>query len=139
MFAIDRARLYDSDAKSERSQYGFRKTQVWIGTPGSNIDNAIFAPQPANEISKRMMDLLNWWRAEYMKLYHADADIKVQAIANFHADFFHIHPFLDVNWRFSRKISTINCRMLRGKAVRFPRIEAHDKYCFLLQETDKGS
>src|SRR5882724_9116680 len=72
----------------------FRKTQNWIGAPGSPIEKAQFVP-PEPLLITGYLD--NW-----EKYYHAERpDVLVQ-LAVVHAQFEIIHPFLDGNGRLGR-------------------------------------
>ena len=69
---------------------------VWIGPPGSKIENADFVPCPVEYLPNAM----DAWE----KFIHAnEPDILVQ-LAIVHAEFESIHPFLDGNGRIGRLI-----------------------------------
>ncbi len=77
----------------------FRKTQNWIGRPGSTLRNATYVPPPPN----RLMECLGPWEkflndASLPPLVHA---------AMMHSQFEAIHPFLDGNGRVGRLLITI--------------------------------
>lgn len=72
----------------------FRRIQNYIGSPGSDIENARFVP-PTVPV---MMDALSNWE-KYLHL--EDKDVLVQ-MAIVHAQFEIIHPFLDGNGRMGR-------------------------------------
>lgn len=72
----------------------FRRIQNYIGSPGSNIENARFVP-PAVPV---MLEALYNWE-KYIHL--DDKDVLVQ-LAIIHAQFEIIHPFLDGNGRMGR-------------------------------------
>ena len=78
----------------------FRRSQNWIGRPGSTIKTATFVPPPAHEID----GLLAAWE-NYL---HADSDepdlIKAALI---HYQFEAVHPFLDGNGRIGRLLITL--------------------------------
>jgi Fic family protein len=72
----------------------FRKTQNWIGAPGSPIEKAQFVPpEPL---------LLNGYLDNWEKYYHADRPDALVQLAVVHAQFEIIHPFLDGNGRLGR-------------------------------------
>jgi Fic family protein len=72
----------------------FRKTQNWIGAPGSPIEKAQFVPpEPL---------LLNGYLDNWEKYYHADRPDALVQLAVLHAQFEIIHPFLDGNGRLGR-------------------------------------
>jgi Fic family protein len=77
----------------------FRKTQNWIGAPGSSIADASFVPPPPHEMLKAMGDL--------EKYLHKDNGIPILVrCALIHAQFETIHPFLDGNGRIGRLLIT---------------------------------
>lgn len=77
----------------------FRKTQNWIGPPGTTLTNAVFVPPPVPEMMGALNDLERFLRSsEPMPVL-----IKC-ALA--HAQFETIHPFLDGNGRLGRLLIT---------------------------------
>ncbi len=73
----------------------FRRSQNWIGPPGSTLESATFIPPPENEMHASL-DALE-------KYVHASSDIPPLArIALIHYQFEAIHPFLDGNGRIGR-------------------------------------
>jgi Fic family protein len=73
----------------------FRRTQNWIGPPGSVIDNAKYVPPPP----ERMWECLD----AFEKYLHAPGDLPaLLAIASVHYQFEAIHPFIDGNGRIGR-------------------------------------
>ncbi|MBX7157087.1 MAG: Fic family protein [Verrucomicrobiae bacterium] len=86
--------LLDSVRGYNKNRGNFRKTQNWIGRPGSTLENAHFVPPEAHLLPEY---LDNW-----EKYYHADErDVLVQ-LATLHAQFELLHPFLDGNGRLGR-------------------------------------
>lgn len=73
----------------------FRRSQNWIGPPGSTIQSARFVPPPVDEMHVALDDL--------EKYIHTLSDVPplVQA-ALIHYQFEAIHPFLDGNGRIGR-------------------------------------
>jgi Fic family protein len=73
----------------------FRRSQNWIGPPGSTLESARFVPPPVEEMHSALDDL--------EKYLHASSDLPplVQA-ALIHYQFEAIHPFLDGNGRIGR-------------------------------------
>ncbi len=73
----------------------FRKTQNWIGPPGSSISDATFIPPPPHQL----MDALG----NLEKFIHEEENLPVLVKnALIHAQFETIHPFLDGNGRVGR-------------------------------------
>jgi len=85
---------------SERSPGEFRRSQNWIGSPGSKgLANARFVPPPPHEMIEALDNLEKFFYDEKpMPLL-----IKVGLI---HAQFETIHPFLDGNGRIGRLLIT---------------------------------
>ena len=79
---------------AERSPGVFRKSQNWIGPPGSTLASARFVPPPPAVMMEALANLEEFLHGEELPpLVHA-------AIA--HAQFETIHPFLDGNGRVGR-------------------------------------
>ncbi|MDD5466752.1 MAG: Fic family protein [Anaerolineales bacterium] len=73
----------------------FRRSQNWIGSPGSTIESAAMVPPPVDEMHQAL-DALE-------KYIHAPSDIPQLARAGLiHYQFEAIHPFLDGNGRVGR-------------------------------------
>lgn len=83
----------------DKSPGAFRKSQNWIGPPGSTINDAAFVPPPHHEVVKAMGDL-ELYMHEYEKL-----PVLINC-ALIHYQFETIHPFLDGNGRLGRLIIT---------------------------------
>ncbi len=77
----------------------FRRSQNWIGPPGSTLANASFTPPPPKE----MMECLGAWE---LFLHDRSLPPLVQ-IALAHSQFEAIHPFLDGNGRVGRLLITL--------------------------------
>jgi Fic family protein len=73
----------------------FRKSQNWIGPPGSTIQEAQFVPPPPNKV----LDLMGDWEKYYHQNSHLPVLIKAAIL---HAHFETIHPYLDGNGRLGR-------------------------------------
>ena len=69
---------------------------VWIGPPGSTIDNADFVPCPVEHLPSA----LNAWE----QFIHSNEPDPLVQLAMVHAEFEAIHPFLDGNGRIGRLI-----------------------------------
>ncbi len=77
----------------------FRRSQNWIGAPGSPIENATYVPPPPNEMNKA----LDAWE----KFMHVRTIPPLVQIALGHYQFEAIHPFLDGNGRVGRLLITL--------------------------------
>jgi Fic family protein len=76
-----------------------RRTQNWIGPPGSTLATATFVPPPAHAVTEALGDLERF-------LHQTDALPAVVKIALAHVQFETIHPFLDGNGRVGRLLIT---------------------------------
>lgn len=76
----------------------FRRTQNWIGPPGSTIETAVFVPPPVPEMKEALGDLEKF-------LHDEGLPVLVQA-GLAHVQFETIHPFLDGNGRIGRLLVT---------------------------------
>ncbi len=73
----------------------FRRSQNWIGPPGSTLESARFVPPPVDEMHKALDEL--------EKFIHTSSDIpRLAQAAMIHYQFEAIHPFLDGNGRIGR-------------------------------------
>lgn len=86
--------LLDSVRGNNKGRGQFRRTQNWIGSPGSDIEQADFVPPDPTIV----MDFLSDWE----KSYHSDPRDLLVHLAIVHAQFEIIHPFLDGNGRIGR-------------------------------------
>lgn len=76
-----------------------RRTQNWVGPPGSTLANAAFVPPPPAEVPASLGALETF--------LHAKSDIPLLIkIGLAHAQFETIHPFLDGNGRVGRLLIT---------------------------------
>lgn len=72
----------------------FRRSQNWIGPPGSTLQTARFVPPPVDEMNDGLADL--------ERFLHEDDLPNLVALALAHYQFEAIHPFLDGNGRIGR-------------------------------------
>ena len=77
----------------------FRRSQNWIGFPGSTLNQATYVPPPPEEL----MDCLGAWE---LFLYDETLPPLVHAAVT-HSQFEAIHPFLDGNGRVGRLLITL--------------------------------
>lgn len=86
--------LLDSVRGRDKARGQVRKTQNWIGAPGTPIEQADFVP-PDTLLLPQALD-------QWEKYYHADRPDALVQLAVVHAQFEIIHPFLDGNGRIGR-------------------------------------
>jgi Fic family protein len=77
----------------------FRKTQNWIGKPGSTLATATFIPPPPGEVEPCL--------AAWERFLHESDLPPLVTIALAHYQFEAIHPFLDGNGRVGRLLITL--------------------------------
>lgn len=77
-----------------------RRSQNWIGKPGSSLMDATYVPPPTDEMKSCL--------GELEKYFHADSDLPALVrLALIHYQFEAIHPFLDGNGRIGRLLITL--------------------------------
>ena len=77
----------------------FRRSQNWIGPPGSSLSNATYVPPPVPEL----MPCLGSWE----RFLHDEALPPLLHVALAHSQFEAIHPFIDGNGRVGRLLITL--------------------------------
>lgn len=92
--------LLNSVRGENKDRGNFRRIPVFIGKPGSTIENAIYIPPACNELSNLVANWENYINSD------SEPDILVQ-IAIAHYQFEAIHPFLDGNGRIGRLLIPI--------------------------------
>jgi len=81
----------------------FRRSQNWIGPPGSTLENSNFVPPPVSE----MMDCLD----QFERYLHVEDDVPpLVRVGLIHYQFEAIHPFIDGNGRLGRLLITLLLR-----------------------------
>jgi Fic family protein len=90
-----------SGVRGEKATPGeFRRSQNWIGPPGSTLETAAYVPPPYPE----MMEALHLWEG-YLHQRGELPDLVQCALI--HEQFEAIHPFLDGNGRIGRLLITL--------------------------------
>ena len=138
IYSIHLACIYEAPGGVSYLQSGYRKTDIWIGLPGCNPEDAEFTPPAPGEVPGLMVELLDWWRSKYLIVVHADRDEKVRAIAEFHVRFLSIHPFIDGNGRVARVLASIQIKDLIAESTGISPIEDISAYYAALQHAREG-
>ncbi|MFN0198712.1 MAG: Fic family protein [Planctomycetaceae bacterium] len=84
---------------SERTPGEFRRSQNWIGPPGSTLNAATFVPPPVHEMNSALDNLEKF-------LHQTESFPSLIHCALVHSQFETIHPFLDGNGRVGRLLIT---------------------------------
>ena len=88
------------DVRGEVATPGeFRRSQNWIGPPGSTLNGATYVPPPPSEL----MPCLDAWE----RFLHDESLPPLVHAAIAHSQFEAIHPFLDGNGRVGRLLITL--------------------------------
>jgi len=77
----------------------FRRSQNWIGRPGSTLANASYVPPPPQEMNECL--------GEFEKFLHDRTLPPLIQVGLIHSQFEAIHPFLDGNGRVGRLLITL--------------------------------
>ena len=94
------ARLMEGVRGEQGTPGEFRRSQNWIGPPGSALEDAPFVPPPASEMKEALGAL--------ERFLHAPSDLPPLArLGLVHYQFEAIHPFLDGNGRIGRLLLTL--------------------------------
>lgn len=94
------ARLMEGVRGQEWTPGEFRRSQNWIGSPGSTLQNAAYVPPPVAEMHAALHAL--------ERFIHAESDLPpLVRIALIHYQFEAIHPFLDGNGRVGRLLISL--------------------------------
>ena len=115
----------------------FRRSQNWIGPPGSSLTNATYVPPPVDEMNKALND----WE---LFLHDRTSLPDLVQCALVHEHFEAIHPFLDGNGRVGRLLITLflieRRRLTQPLLYLSAYIEAHrsDYYDALLRVRTDG-
>ncbi len=128
LLVLHKTILIETQGHEYHNLLGFRKVDVWIGSPGQEKENADFVPAPPADVPTLTFELMEWWREEYMKVAYGSNYKKITAIATFHEKFLSIHPFLDGNGRIARVLASVQFKDLLDKDVTFEKIERIEYY-----------
>ena len=94
---LETHRLLLSGARGKGKSPGeYRRFPIWIGPPGSTMEEATFVPISAESLPAAMR---TWERYA-----HEDAPDRLVQLAVVHAEFEALHPFLDGNGRLGRML-----------------------------------
>lgn len=125
--------------RGDRAMPGeFRRSQNWIGRPGSTLTNATYVPPPVSE----MLEALG----QFEKYLYEDDDLPpLVRLALIHYQFEAIHPFIDGNGRIGRLL--ISLLLVHWKLLPFPLLylsayferRRQDYYDLLLAISQQGS
>lgn len=88
--------LLDSVRGKDKARGEFRKSQNYIGKPGSKIEDAAYIPPEPMTIMEHL--------SNFEKYIHYDEKDRLVQLAIVHAQFEIIHPFLDGNGRLGRML-----------------------------------
>lgn len=114
-----------------------RQEKIWIGAAGSNPSTASFVPPDPDQVPKLLEELLGKWNTEYDRISESSDEQKIAAIARFHHEFLHIHPFTDGNGRIARFLLTQHAHELLNQSHRII-IEDRRPYFDALSLADNG-
>lgn len=93
------AKILNDVRGKEKTPGEFKRTQNWIGPPGSTLAEAVFVPPPPS----LMIDLIG----DFENYYHSEDGLPpLVKAAVLHAHFETIHPYLDGNGRLGRLLIT---------------------------------
>jgi Fic family protein len=97
------ARLFEGLSGQHATPGEFRRSQNWIGPPGSTLENAPYVPPPVEHMQAGLDQL--------EKYIHAPSDLPgLIRIGLIHYQFEAIHPFIDGNGRIGRLLIALLLR-----------------------------
>jgi len=97
------ARLFEGLSGRHATPGEFRRSQNWIGPPGSTLENAPYVPPPVDDMHAGLDQL--------EKYLHAPSELPgLIRIGLIHYQFEAIHPFLDGNGRIGRLLIALLLR-----------------------------
>ncbi len=111
-----------------------RTREVWLGNREGRRATHV-APPPPGEVEGQLTTLCEEWRRSVPSLRTRGQ--KLEAIAEFHAKFLQLHPFLDGNGRVARTIMMQQCLDLFGNAD-MSLMNKGAEYYAALQAADTG-
>ncbi|MGH9388650.1 MAG: Fic family protein, partial [Vicinamibacteria bacterium] len=93
------ARLMEGVRGNQATPGKFRRSQNWIGAPGSTLANATYVPPPPHEMNECL--------DRFEKFLHERTLPPLVQVGLAHSQFEAIHPFLDGNGRVGRLLITL--------------------------------
>jgi fido (protein-threonine AMPylation protein) len=120
----------------ESSRGRLRNVKVWLGPPGSTLEEATFIPP--DDVERLLHEFLLWWRSGYADLQKRDKPAIVESLAQFHHRFLSFHPFLDANGRVARILLDQAARELLDLGLGVELISDPVAYLDSLKAADKG-
>lgn len=114
-----------------------RTSQVWIGSPGSSLEKAVYVPPPPNDVPALTHSMLTWWTGRQHELIESSTEERIAALAEFHHAFLSVHPFVDGNGRVARSLLSAQSADLLGPETRLHLSEGPD-YLRALQIAHTG-
>lgn len=101
LLALHRAICFDMPSNDVGR---LRRQAVYLAAHGMPPNKAVVLPPDANDVPRLLLALCGDWQANFPTLKDANDEVRLRAIAAFHAGFLRIHPFLDGNGRVARFI-----------------------------------
>ena len=137
---IHRVIMQETQINNYNKFLGFRKVEVLISDKKNKKNKKFRIDNLGNPktVIADIINLLKWWRDEYMRIIYSTEQDKIFAIAKFYKEFLFIHPFLDGNGRVARSIASIQYKDLLNKDVKFDSID-RKVYYEALQSAHKGN
>ena len=116
----------------------FRDVAIWIGPPGSDIEEAVFLPSSPIDIGSEVEELLAGWRRKYPSLMQSNSEEIIKELTIFHHRFVSIHPFLDGNGRVARSILQQQALELLERSLNSTFASKPESYFDALREANNG-
>ncbi len=114
----------------------FRTSDVWLGSADGTLAKHV-QPPDAQQVPALLSELCTQWRKEYSSLISVSAEKRLNSLAEFHAKFLVIHPFIDGNGRVARALLMQQCLDLFKRAD-MSLMDKGAKYYAALASADSG-